>query len=235
MNKITVNNKNDRTTVICRVEPVTTVIAKVAVFVPIFLAVQSVTYTLTMRIKPNVNLHRKMGELVRNDKNLKSDNHYRSNAGTSLEQMTKNWQHIDKCYPVHRVNRQTAESNKHIRRLLKSFLHYEASGTVKIDRIDLLNHNERMKFIRFLQDQRYRTRINKDIQFGSLEKGFLCENFAETGKPKRMAQTRHFSHLTGHVNGSKHVHLTPLEHMAVVFRTLPFGPYNSMEAYRYNF
>ena len=122
-------NKNDRTTTTCHVEPVTTArrISRVAVFVP---TTAQLTYTFTSILKPNVNLYRKINELVKNYEELKSDGHFRTNTETTLRHISENWHYINECYPIHNVDRKTAETNKLIRRMLKSFLHYESRGMV---------------------------------------------------------------------------------------------------------
>ena len=144
------SNQNDRTIVTCRVEPVTTArrITRVSVVLPM---IAQITYSLATRIKPNVILNRKISELVKNYKELKSDSQFQVKIETSLNHMAEHWHHIDECYPIHQVNRKTAKTNKHIRRMLKSYLHYESSGIVKIDPNDPLNHNGRIKFVRFIQ------------------------------------------------------------------------------------
>jgi len=150
---------------------------------------------------------------------------------------------MDKCYPVNGVKHDVDKFNKHIRKLLKSFLHYESRGGIKTDHNDPFNHFGRIKFISFLQHERRGIGTNRDIRFRFLEQRFLHQfaNFAgnDTNKQftdvKRALPAHYFSHLTDHANGNRHVPLTSLEQLVVCFRTLPCGPTNSMDVYRDNF
>ena len=116
--KIPNKKRSNRTTTICYVVEPISATRTIVRYLPLLF---SLTYSLTTGIKPSVQLIRQTNQWIRDYKRIKYDNEFRGKREKHSESIAKNWEHIDKCYPVHGVNQQIAESNKHIRGMLNDF------------------------------------------------------------------------------------------------------------------
>ena len=160
--------------------------------------------------------------------------------------MARDFRYIDRRYPIEGrgVDHKTAEINRSIRRMLKDFLHCESTMTT-VDGFDRINHNERIKFVRYIHSKRnarFGKQVSKkrfkdkDIRFRYLSKQYLVEKFTKNGQGievVKKAKARYFSNIRGHKNTHAQVVLKPLKHFTVVMRTIPHKPENITNPYAY--
>ena len=150
MNIFSHSSKHDRN-VSCRIEPISrsviaTTLAPATKY--LFMVIIGV-FAITSRCKPSIerifDKQKVRSQLIE----IKKDYKVLGDAKSRLEHLSRNFDHIDRCFPVHGTSR---VENYHIRRVLKRFLHYESSGRIITPADDPINHESCMKFVAFLVD-----------------------------------------------------------------------------------
>ena len=201
----------------------------------------ALTNTFKGTIKKTANLQKIRGQLL----DIKKDHKQLTDAKSSLESLSKNFDHIDQCFPVNETAR---DGNSHIRRILKRFLHYESSGRMKAPADDPINHANRMKFVVFLADNNHKFIGWSDresgmqcyehlkVRFSSFSQDFLNQYLKKDQNDHVCGIEERVHHRTRFHSGAQFgsSHLTLLEHIAVCLGTLLSTPVSSQAIYTYN-